>query len=264
MMKKNFKFQIPNFREGARINSRIGCLLVVLFVSLGLAGVAAPATEGRRAEYPTFKIITERNIFNTKRSAKYVATPKSETRRPRTTEFVALTGTMRDEKGALAFFDGSSAQYRKVLKPEETIAGFKVEAVEHAYVKLKNGTNEVMLPVNMQLSREEEGDWQLSKRSESVEPAPSSSSSASVSRAASDGGGGRRGDRSRDRRGESGSNDSRGNSALGASPGTPPTAVAGEGGQTNVSDGASAAAATGGSEADVLERLRRQREQENN
>jgi hypothetical protein len=261
MMKKNFKFQIPNFREGARINSRVRCLLAVFLVSVGFGSLAAPATDGRRAEYPTFKIITERNIFNTKRSAKYVATPKSETRRPRTTEFVALTGTMRDEKGALAFFDGSSAQYRKVLKPEETIAGFKVEAVEHAYVKLKNGTNEVMLPVNMQLSREEEGDWQLSKRSESVEPAPSSSSSASVSRAASDGGGGRRGDRSRDRRGESGNNDSRGNSALGASPGTPPTAVTGEGGQTNVSDGA---AATGGSEADVLERLRRQREQENN
>ena len=43
-----------------------------------------------------------------------------------------LTGTLCSEKGAYAFFDGTSSAYRKVLKPEETIAGYKVAEIEAA------------------------------------------------------------------------------------------------------------------------------------
>jgi len=51
-----------------------------------------------------------------------------------------------------------------VLKPEDTIAGFKVVAIETSHVKLASPTNEIELRVGMQLRREEEGEWQLSER----------------------------------------------------------------------------------------------------
>jgi hypothetical protein len=229
---------------------------------LALLGILRQASAAARPDYPAFKIITDRNIFNTKRSPKYVPPAARETRRIRATESFALTGTMRDEKGPLAFFDGSAPQYRKVLKPEETIAGFTVAAVEHGHVKLKNGTNEITLPVNMQMSREEQGEWQVSARAQSVEAPPVAASSSSAPSENRD----RRGDRSRDRRGETGRNNSseRGTPPTGSTESPPPPpAVPAEPGPATISN-AAPAAISGGTEADILELLRRRREQENN
>jgi len=53
-----------------------------------------------------------------------------------------------------------------VLKPAETIAGYTVTAITPAYVKLASSSNEIELPVGMQLRREESGDWHLSERAE--------------------------------------------------------------------------------------------------
>ena len=44
-------------------------------------------------------------------------------------DFFVLVGTMSYEKGFFAFFDGSHSDYKRVLKREETIAGFKVAAI---------------------------------------------------------------------------------------------------------------------------------------
>ena len=83
-----------------------------------------------------------------------------------------------DAKGPLAFFDGSSADYRKVLKPNDRIAGFTVAAIESSHVKLASATNQVELRIGMQLNHDENGSWHVAERAENLtRPAPSSSSS---------------------------------------------------------------------------------------
>ena len=134
----------------------------VFLLSAAFVAFSAPT----KPNFLSFSNILQNNVFNTKRSARNVANPQ-QTQRVIRTEYVALTGTMKDEKGPLAFFYGSRPDYQKVLKTNDAIAGFTIADIEHAYVKLKSGTNELMLPVNMQLSREEQGEWQLGPRSES-------------------------------------------------------------------------------------------------
>ena len=80
---------------------------------------------------------------------------------------------MSYEKGLFAFFDGTSSEYRKVLKRTDTIAGYKVEDIAPNHVKLASGTNEFDLPVGMQMRREEEGDWLLTTRTETPSAGPS-------------------------------------------------------------------------------------------
>src|SRR6185295_4698756 len=99
------------------------------------------------------------------------------TRRTSTrTDSFALVGTMSYEKGFFAFFDGSSSEYRKVAKEEDTIAGFKVTAIDPAYVKLASPTNSFELHVGMQLIHEADGGWRVSERQESAVPSTSASS----------------------------------------------------------------------------------------
>jgi hypothetical protein len=87
-----------------------------------------------------------------------------------------------DAKGPLAFFEGSSAEYRKVLKPNDSIAGFTVAAIEGSHVKLASPTNQVDLRIGMQLNHDENGGWHVTERSETVAPRPSYSDSSSSAR----------------------------------------------------------------------------------
>jgi hypothetical protein len=82
---------------------------------------------------------------------------------------------MSYEKGLFAFFDGSSSDYRKVLKQDDTIAGFKVAGIESSYVKLASPSNQVELHVGMQLRHEEDGAWQISTQPETAAPSRISS-----------------------------------------------------------------------------------------
>jgi len=140
------------------------------------------ASVSSRSDYSSFKLIAERNIFNTRRSPRYVAPSQNSTStRPRNrSESFALVGTMRYDKGPFAFFDGNRSDYRKVLKPDDTIGGFKVAEILPSAVKLTSSTNEIELPVGMQLRREDEnGEWVKSERPESAEPSGGSSGSSS-------------------------------------------------------------------------------------
>jgi len=154
------------------------CFGFVIWLGLAFWGVgfnlssAAPATNSSsRYDYSAFKLINERNIFNTRRSPRYVPSDRRETRRTRSESF-ALVGTMRYEKGLFAFFDGTRSDYRKVLKQDDTIAGFKITAIEPSHVVLASATNEVDLRVGKQLRREDEGEWKMSDRPEVIEASP--------------------------------------------------------------------------------------------
>src|SRR5262249_18489409 len=66
-----------------------------------------------------------------------------------------------------AFFDGTSSDYKKAVKPDETIAGYKVTGISADAVKLAQGTNVLELAVGTQMRRRDDGAWEKSARSES-------------------------------------------------------------------------------------------------
>ena len=86
---------------------------------------------------------------------------------------------MSYEKGRFAFFDGSSSEYRKSVKPGDSIAGYKVANVTANKVTLESGDKKVELPVGGQMKRVDEGEWQVNKSPESFASTNGSSSSSS-------------------------------------------------------------------------------------
>ena len=169
----------PRFVQSSKFKVQSSRFLLVLFslflLNSGQQTVFAQATNSpSRLDYASFHIITDRNIFDPRRSARY--TPTERTRRPTARiDSFALVGTMSYEKGLFAFFDGSSSDYRKVLKQDDTIAGFKVAGIEASYVKLASPSNQVELHVGMQLRHEEDGAWQISAQPETAAPSRISS-----------------------------------------------------------------------------------------
>jgi hypothetical protein len=168
--------------NGIRKNRDAGWIVLLMLLSVGLPSDAQVTNAASSSDYTAFRIINERNIFNPRRSASYVPSQRPYQRATRRRESFALVGTMNyDEKGPLAFFEGSSSDYRKVLKLNDKIAGFSVAAIEASRVKLATATNQVELPVGMQLTHDENRGWQVSERAETIAPRPSSSSSYSMS-----------------------------------------------------------------------------------
>jgi hypothetical protein len=147
---------------------------VVLTVGVAICSAQQSNTQAR-ADYSNFKVITERNIFNPRR---YAPTERRQKAPAAKVDSFTLVGTMSYEKGPFAFFEGSSSEFRKVLKIEDAIAGYKVTNIQQNSVKLATATNEVQLAVGMQMRREEEGPWHLAGRFESS-PAVAGTSDAS-------------------------------------------------------------------------------------
>ena len=153
-------------------------ILALLLASLAGAGLGRAADEtnatpsSSRTDYVSFRIISERNIFNPNRSGRSSGrnyTRREPDRRVRSERF-ALLGTMTYEKGRFAFFDGSSSEFRKVLKPEDNIAGFKIVDVVPTCVKLEMTNGQTLeLCVGMQMRKREQEDWQLAGKADSAE-----------------------------------------------------------------------------------------------
>jgi hypothetical protein len=105
-------------------------------------------------DYSAFRLITERNIFDPNRMPHSQARPQ-----PKVVESFTLVGTMAYEKGDFAFFDGNSEEYKKVLKPSDTIAGYKIQSILPDSIKLVTDTNHIDLAVGGQLRRQDDGTW---------------------------------------------------------------------------------------------------------
>ena len=129
--------------------------------------------------FDTFKIIAQRNIFNPNRYAGRSGGPRNPRQIARAPGF-ALVGTMIYEKGAFAFFDGTDSQYKKVLKPSDTIADYRVVEIAPSYVKLETGGNQTTLPVGMQM-KEIDGKWEMTEGTESLGGSSGNPSGASAS-----------------------------------------------------------------------------------
>src|SRR5207247_9650775 len=126
-----------------------------------------------RIDYQSFRIVSERNIFNPNRSGRGSDsrnyTRREPDRRGRSSPAFGLIGTMSYEKGPFAFFDGTSSDYRRVLQPEDSIAGFKIAEVAPTYVILQGNGKEVHLEVGGRMTKQQENEWTLSAKGESFE-----------------------------------------------------------------------------------------------
>ncbi len=131
-------------------------------------------TPGLKRDFASFRIITDRNIFNPNRRSRAVATVAEKPKPVRVDSF-ALLGTMSYQQGSFAFFDGTSPEFRKSLKPAEAIAGYKVKQIAPNLVKLEAGGKELELRVGMQMRRQDAGEWQLAARTDSYNSSGGSS-----------------------------------------------------------------------------------------
>ena len=147
----------------------------------GLAGTNAPGT----LDYASFKVIVDRNIFDPNR---YPRRPGAPSAKPKSFDSVTLVGTMTYEKGTFAFFDGTSAEYKKALKLTDSIAGYKVTDIAPNSVKLACPTNQIELRVGAQLRREEDGPWLLAGQSMSYATLPGSGTTTGPAAASSSAG----------------------------------------------------------------------------
>jgi hypothetical protein len=149
------------------------------------------AEDRSRLEFSAFRAIAERNIFNGSRAGRRTEPPR-ESRRPARVDSFGLVGVMSYDRGTFAFFDGSSADYRKALQCGGGLAGFELVEVLPNAVKLQQGTNTTELRLGMQLRREDEGEWKLAEQGESFASSGSArggSSERGSSREPSPGGG---------------------------------------------------------------------------
>jgi hypothetical protein len=122
---------------------------------------AAQTTNAPAAtNYSSFQIIVERNIFDPNR---YARAPHSRGRPTSpSAPYFSLVGTMSSRNGMLAFFDGNDSDYRKVISPDGTIAGYKVVEITLRGVKLKAAGKPVeKMKVGAQMRQEGKDEWKL-------------------------------------------------------------------------------------------------------
>lgn len=161
------------------------CILSLLFTFPALEAADAVTNTSSRPDYSAFRIIAERNIFNTNRSAR-VSRSSRPVERPKTVESFSLVGTMSYEKGSFAFFEGTSSAYKKVGSIQDRIAGFTIQEIRPEGVMLKDHTNQFDLTVGMRMQREDDAPWQLMASSEVPPPSARSEETSSSSTSSSD------------------------------------------------------------------------------
>jgi len=102
----------------------------------------------------SFRIISQRNIFNLNRTPQMKTTYARPTYRPTSGgESLTLVGTLAYETNQLAFFDGTSSDCRKALKLDDTIAGYKLVSISFNRVRLEANGQPVDLHVGVRLPR---------------------------------------------------------------------------------------------------------------
>ena len=164
-MKRNREAMVHRLKRDVR---RLRTLIGVAVVMAGCLSACAQATNApAHLNYDSFRMISDRNIFNPNRVARGV--PRA-TRRDTTpaahVEAFSLVGIMGYEKGLFAFFEGTSADFKQVLQTDSVIGPYKVASVMPDVVKLTFGTNDFEMKVGMQMRREDEGEWFLSATGE--------------------------------------------------------------------------------------------------
>lgn len=139
-----------------------------------------------RWDESSFRFLAERNIFNPNRGPRSTRSVRSEgpSEAPVRTESLLLVGTITHTKGRFAFFEGSSAEYRKVVPLDGMIAGYKVSEITAQEVTLSGETEKIKLPVGSALQRRGTDPWEMGEAPGFAGATSSSNSSPATSQPA--------------------------------------------------------------------------------
>lgn len=132
--------------------------IAAILTVAGAESVSAQSTNhGGAKDFSAFQIINDRNIFDPHRR------PRTQQRNTAPVQKIvdsfSLVGTMSYSNLLLAFFDGTTSDYRKSMPVGGKIATYTATEINPNWVKLVSGTNEVVLKVGMQMRRSEDGNW---------------------------------------------------------------------------------------------------------
>jgi hypothetical protein len=165
---------LRQFQKAALI---AGCVVIGL---ASLRPVAAQSTNAPAVtDYSSFRLITERNIFDPNRYAHTSRSVRRTANNNRAPAF-SLAGTMTYQSGMLAFFDGTDPDYRRVLSQNGIIAGYRVMEITLHGVRLESAGKTNVMKVGMQMRQESKGEWQLSDASD-LPAIPTESTNSAIS-----------------------------------------------------------------------------------
>jgi hypothetical protein len=166
MIFMNVELQIlnPRHRFLRCFTQRVSLVLALALFSCVLDLRAQPTNNDSGPTIESFHIISQRNIFDPNRRGIPKWHPQEPDRNP---DILALVGTMSYPKGKFAFFDGSKTDYKKVLEPGATIAGYTVKDITPKDVTLAANGKELTLKVGSQMRKEQgKSDWQPSTQTD--------------------------------------------------------------------------------------------------
>jgi hypothetical protein len=122
------------------------------------APARAESSVAPTASFDTFRVVSDRNIFNPNRTGRR---ERSTEETPPRVDTLSVVGTMESDRGLRAFFDGSEASYRRAVRVGETVDQFKVTQITPQMVDLERDGKNLSVRVGQQLRRPEGADWDL-------------------------------------------------------------------------------------------------------
>jgi len=123
-----------------------------------VAPARAESSVAPSASFDTFRLVSDRNIFNPNRTGRRDR-PAEET--PPRVDVISVVGTMESDRGLRAFFDGSDTSYRRAVRVGESVDKFKVTQISPNVVDLERDGKNLSVRVGQQLRRPEGADWDL-------------------------------------------------------------------------------------------------------
>ncbi|HQP97803.1 MAG TPA: hypothetical protein PLY86_05075 [bacterium] len=146
-----------------RTSGIVSTVLVIVFAAgYGVCQDTGEATENKSVQkYESFELIVSRNIFNPNRRAKRVeSAPPTVVHTPKVDE-ITYVGMIDTGAGTYAFFEGSNADYQRVLSVGDTIAGCTVTVIDSRHVSLLATETPLDVPVGSRIVREDRGQWEI-------------------------------------------------------------------------------------------------------
>lgn len=163
------------------------------------ASTAESTTDGKNSSisknmgvsYESFKIVQERNIFDPKRMSRAARASArgsaAEAKKAAKVDTFSLVGILNSASGDFAFFEGSSSEFKKVARPKDSFAGFRVTEVTPNQVSLIVEGKTNRLSVGSRMKRQDDGPWEMASAGETIAAASSDSSSTSEDKGSSGG-----------------------------------------------------------------------------
>jgi len=162
-MNEEFPTPSPRRRSIWRLTPRLCVVAALALLSVVVDLRAQPTNNSSTPTFDSFNIISRRNIFDPNRRGIPAWHPATPSRNP---DIFSLVGTMSYAKGKFAFFDGTKSDYKKVLEPGSTIAGYTIKDITAKEVTLAANGKDLTLKVGSQMRKDGQSDWKQSSQTD--------------------------------------------------------------------------------------------------